>query len=592
MKAFRHTLIYLAVCFASFTLYSSAQDFSADFVPGEILVKFKPGTGKSQKDNAIKDVIDENTISEDVVKDFKIVPGLRKISSNLDTQMAISILGKNPNVEYAEPDYILTADIVPNDTSFNTLWGLNDVGDSSPDNDINGPEAWDIFTGAPNQVIAIIDSGVDYNHPDLNDNMWVNPGEIPGDGIDNDGNGYIDDIHGYDFYNNDPNPFDDNSHGTHVAGTVCAEGNNNLGVVGVNWQCKIMALKFLGSGGSGTTAGAILAIQYADDMGVKISNNSWGGGGSSQALSDAIQNAALNNGHIFVAAAGNNNNNTDNIPHYPSSYNLDNIISVASTTDSGDKSSFSNYGVNTVDLGAPGSSINSTSPGGGYSIKSGTSMATPHVAGVVALVYGYMSQINPNINYQAVIQTIYNNVRPLSSMNGITVTGGIVDAYSSLASIPITPQCDDGEDNDSDGLIDYPNDPDCVESNDNDESPDICCFIPPPPVGGTCSGQCGGQAPSGCWCDNLCNGFGDCCSEVCTDCSSLNFCDVAPPPPTPEPTPPPTPEPTPPPVGGACSGQCGGQAPSGCWCDNLCNGFGDCCSEVCTDCSSLNFCSN
>jgi len=525
MKTFRLTLIYLVVCFASFTLYSFAQDISTDFVPGEIVVKFKPGTGKKQKNDAIKDVIGENAISADNVKEFKIVPGLLKISSNLDTQKAISILEKNPNVEYAEPDYILTADILPNDTSFNQLWGLNDVGDSSPNNDLNGPEAWDIYTGSAGLVIAIIDTGVDYNHPDLNDNMWKNPGEIPADGIDNDGNGFVDDIYGYDFCNNDANPFDDNSHGTHVAGTVCAEGNNDQGVVGVNWQCKLMALKFLCANGSGSTSNAIAAIQYANDMGVKISNNSWGGSGSSQALSDAIQNTALTNGHIFVAASGNSNNNTDTSPHYPSSYSLDNIISVASIDDNGAKSSFSNYGANTVDLGAPGGSIYSTAPGNSYSFKSGTSMATPHVTGVVALVYGYISQFNPNINYQSVIQTIYNNVKPLSSMNSITVTGGIVDAFSSLASIPIDFQCSDGIDNDSDGWIDYPADPECIDSDDNDESPDICCLVTTTPTpSGACANQCGGQAPSGCWCDNLCEGFGDCCSAVCTDCSSLNFC--------------------------------------------------------------------
>jgi len=449
-------------------------------------------------------------------------------------------LEKNPNVEYAEPDYILTADIIPNDSSFNQLYGLHDVGDSSPDNDINGPEAWDIFTGSADLVIAIIDSGVDYNHPDLNNNMWVNPDEIPSDGIDNDGNGYVDDIYGYDFCNNDPNPFDDNSHGTHVAGTVCSEGNNNQGVVGVNWQCKLMALKFLCSNGGGSTSDAISAIQYANDKGVKISSNSWGGSGFSQAMNDAIQNAGLSNGHIFVAAAGNSNQNTDSSPHYPSSYNLDNIISVASITDSGAKSSFSSYGANTVDIGAPGSSIYSTTPGNNYSFKSGTSMATPHVAGVVALVYGYLSQIDPNVSSQTVIQTIYDNVKPLSSLNGITVTGGIVDAFASLTALPIDPQCNDDMDNDEDGATDYPDDPDCLNENDNDESPDVCCLVapPPPPVGGECSGECGGQAPSGCWCDNQCQQFGDCCGgpdAACIDCSSLSFCESLPPPPPPPP---------------------------------------------------------
>jgi len=380
-------------------------------------------------------------------------------------------------VEYAEPDFIVTLDdpnqTFPNDTYFGSLWGEHQANDV----DINGPEAWDHYIGDPNFIVANIDTGVDINHVDLVGNIWFNPGESGGgketDGIDNDSNGYIDDWRGWDFRNNDNNPADGHGHGTHTSGTTCASGNNSTGVTGVVWNCKIMALKFLSDAGSGSTSDAVEALQYAASFSVKVSNNSWGGGGFSQSLYNAI-NASKSVGHIFVAAAGNSNVNTDSLPHYPSSFNLDNIISVASITSSGSRSSFSNYGATSVDLGAPGSSIRSTLPGNSYASWSGTSMATPHVTSVVALVYG----LNIGESYLNIIDQIYRNVKPLASMNGITVTDEIVDAECAVLDcdggsptptptptpdpgecVPTHkkekgPRCSDGLDNDCDGDID------------------------------------------------------------------------------------------------------------------------------------------
>jgi subtilisin family serine protease len=406
-------IITLTLIAFTWSLDVSAQNGPpADFVDGVVLVKFKPGAAKNKKKEAV------DSVSGNTEEEYNIVPGLQKITTNLGVEEAIEILSKNPNVEFAEPDFIVSINgsTFPNDTYFPNLYGMHDI-DTIPDNDIDGPEVWNIFTGDTDQLIAVIDTGVDYNHPDLNDNMWVNPGESGGgketNGIDDDGNGYIDDVHGINsiYAKSDPragDPLDDHDHGTHVSGTICGEGNNGIGVTGVNWQCNIMALKFLSSSGSGSTSNAVECLEYALARGAKISSNSWGGGGFSSSLSSALT-TARNAGHIFVAAAGN---------------------TVASTTDSGNKSSFSSYGVTSVDVGAPGSSILSTvkcDPNCGYAYFSGTSMATPHVAGVVGLVYA----LNPGLTHQAIINRIFNNVKlpsNPSALAGITVTGGIVDA--------------------------------------------------------------------------------------------------------------------------------------------------------------------
>lgn len=345
-----------------------------------------------------------------------------------------------PGIAYAEPNYrVRLADVqvestLPNDPNFGDLWGLHNAGQVGgvADADIDAPEAWDITTGSSDVVVGVIDTGVDYNHPDLAANIWTNPGEIPGNGLDDDANGYTDDIHGWDGVSNDGDPLDDQYHGTHVSGTIGAAGNNGAGVVGVNWNVRIMGLKFLGADGFGSTDDAVEVMNYAALMknrgvNLKLTSNSWGGAGYQQALADAIQ-AQANAGILFVAAAGNNNSNNDGNPFYPASYDLPNVISVAALDRQDARASFSNFGTATVDLGAPGVDVLSTMPGNSYGLLSGTSMATPHVAGVAALAWA----AHPGLSYQDVRDGILAGVDPVAALGGISVTGGRLNAWNTL----------------------------------------------------------------------------------------------------------------------------------------------------------------
>ncbi len=333
-----------------------------------------------------------------------------------ETLKRISQLGE---VEYAEPNYEVKAigfepnveDILananlnsknysmntPTDPEFGKLWGLVNTGDNEPVKagqtrtpgkvgaDISAVQAWGLSRGSRNVTVAVIDTGIDYNHPDLANQMWVNDKEANGEaGVDDDGNGFIDDVYGYDFANNDGDPLDGHSHGTHCAGTIGAEHDNGIGVAGVMKDVSIMAIKFLTDSGSGSTANAIKAVDYATKMNVDIMSNSWGGGGASQALEDAIKRAK-DAGILFVAAAGNSSTNNDSKPHYPSNYNVENVISVAAHNAQDSLATFSCYGKKTVHVAAPGRNILSTVKGGEYAVYSGTSMATPHVSGILGL---------------------------------------------------------------------------------------------------------------------------------------------------------------------------------------------------------------
>ena len=397
------------------------------YASDRLIVKFKSGANTVQA-NEIK-----NSIGVVSTKTIDLTGAqIWQLSPRTSVEAALATYRNSSLFEYIEPDYtITTAATIPNDPSFGQLWGLNNTGQSggTPDADIDAPEAWDIQTGNPNLVIGVIDTGVDYNHPDLVGNIWTNPGEIAGDGIDNDNNGYIDDVRGWDFAYNDNNPMDVQGHGTHVSGTIAGKGNNGVGVTGVAWNAKIMPLKFLNDSGSGSTSGAISAIAYATAKGVKLTNNSWGGGGYSQALSDVI-NAAGQQGALFIAAAGNSSQNTDINPAYPASYNLANIISVASTTRTDSLSSFSNYGLTSVDLGAPGSDIYSTTPNNTYSTYSGTSMASPHVTGAAALLWSQ----NPTWTAQQVKNTLMQTGDSISALAGKTVSGKRLNVYNALVS--------------------------------------------------------------------------------------------------------------------------------------------------------------
>jgi len=318
-----------------------------------------------------------------------------KLPPGISVEKALELFGEDIDVEVVEPNFKVSITATPDDPRYPELWGLHNIGQTggTPDADIDSPEAWNFATGSHDVIVAIIDTGVDYTHEDLVDNMWVNEGEIAGNNIDDDGNGYIDDVHGFNFVTNSADPMDDHGHGTHVAGTIAGAGNNGIGVVGVNWRARMMALKFLSARGGGFVSDAVEAVAYAAAMGASVTNNSWGGGGFSQALLDAI-NAGGKTGSVFVAAAGNDRRDADARPMYPAAYDSEYIISVAATNHNDELASFSNWGKISVDLAAPGVNILSSVPLGscplcdssGYKSLRGTSMATPHVSGAAALI--------------------------------------------------------------------------------------------------------------------------------------------------------------------------------------------------------------
>lgn len=344
-------------------------------------------------------------------------------------------------VEYAEPDGLAQAlGTFPNDPSFGECWGLHNTGQTvnwgmagTPDADIDAPEAWDIETGSTNLVVAVIDTGVNHHHPDLQPNLWQNPGEIAGNGVDDDGNGYVDDVRGWDFHNYDNDPMDDYTdvyHGTHCAGTIGAAAHNSMGVAGVAWHVRLMGLKALNHLGRGATSDLVNAVAYATRMRARLTSNSWGGIPYSQAMVDAIAEAGQA-GILFVAAAGNDDDDTDVVPHYPSSHTNANIISVANSNNRDLRQSSSNYGLTSVDLAAPGHNIYSCASGAGYLFLSGTSMATPHVAGVCALLWAH----NPRLSAQSVKQALLQGVDPNSDFAGKCVTGGRLNAWRALTNL-------------------------------------------------------------------------------------------------------------------------------------------------------------
>ncbi len=428
--------------------FSASAREEMNFVPGELIVKFK---GKAPQEMQTK-----GGFSAHIIKKFDMQATERtgselchvKLDSNTSVKAAIELLKSNENVAYAEPNYIMTipmgedGDVAPQPSCGQTsgdqqklpndldpkLWGMNNTGQTSgkANADIDAPEAWNISTGKREggPLIAVIDTGIDLDHPDLVNNLWKNNKEIAGDGIDNDGNGYVDDFDGYNFIGKNNNPDDDQGHGTHCAGTIGAQGNNGIGVAGVVWDANLMPLKAFNSKGQGNTVASIDAVLYATKMGADIISASWGGAGYSMALKDAIASFP----GLFIAAAGNSALDNDTNPHYPSSYPSDNIIAVASTDHNDNLSSFSHYGKESVDVGAPGSSIYSTVPGGTYATKSGTSMATPHVSGVAALV---MSKF-PELSALEVKEAIMKSGDSIDALADKTVSGKRVNAHNAL----------------------------------------------------------------------------------------------------------------------------------------------------------------
>ena len=391
--------------------------------PNQLLVKFRPNASATQQ-LAVHDRLEAQ-----VLKQWERI-GVKQlqIPKDKDLQATLAAYRQDPAVEYAELNQMVFANATPNDPDFGQLWGLHNTGQTggAADADIDAPEAWDKIVGG-SVVVGVIDTGVDFTHPDLAANIWTNPNEIPGNGLDDDNNGYIDDTRGWDFANGDNNPMDGHGHGTHVAGTIAASGDNGLGVVGVAWDAQIMPLKFLSDSGGGFVSDAIDAVFYAAAMGAHITNNSWGGGGFSQALFDAIA-ASHQAGVLFVAAAGNDGFNNDFIPHYPSSYDIPNVVAVAATDHSDQLASFSNFGVGSVDLAAPGVSIFSTWPGAGYTHLQGTSMATPHVAGAAALILAQ----TPGLDPATLKQRLLAAVDDITWLNGVVASGGRLNIDNAL----------------------------------------------------------------------------------------------------------------------------------------------------------------
>jgi thermitase len=423
-------------------LTAAATCAFADSVPGEYVVKFKnsPLTNTVTKRLAIR-----TRLNAVVKKELPLIGAQVVISANgkgLDESYAKELLSSGA-VEYVEPNYIYKTSAVSNDPKLSEQWGFHNYGQQSGTTgiDINVSEAWDQFTGDTNSVVGVVDTGVSYLHEDLQANMWTNPGEIPANGIDDDNNGVIDDIYGYNALANNGNPLDDNGHGTHCAGVIAAVGNNGIGVVGVNWKAKVMALKFLDDKGSGTLDNAVEAIEYAVNakragVNIRVLSNSWGGEEDSQALSDAIK-TANDEGILFVAAAGNASNDNDAIPTYPANINQPNLVSVAAVDRDGNIADFSNYGSTTVDIAAPGVSIESTWLNGTYKVLSGTSMAAPHVAGVATLLINR----EPNLTVAELKARLTQTVKPLDSLEGSIRTAGMLNAGNALLNrlTPIPP---------------------------------------------------------------------------------------------------------------------------------------------------------
>ena len=387
-------------------------------VPGEILVRFREDAPAAKTTRSeVQLSVNGRQVAvqlEYLAPRTELVKGLRLARvSAADTVLAIEQLRARPDVLYAEPNYILRKTALPNDPRFSEQWALRNTSVTTAD--IDAEQAWDTTTGSANVVVGVVDEGIDINHADLAANIWTNPADVAGNGVDDDTNGFVDDIHGWDFAHNDNSVYDGpgttpegdpiDGHGTHVAGIIGAVGNNGVGISGVNWQVRVLPLKFLGPSG-GTTANVIRAYDYARSLlqawqtsggtrgaNVRVLNNSYGGRDNSLAALDAIRSLS-DSGILFIASSGNEARDNDRFPVYPSGYNVPNIVSVGSSGFSGLPSSgFSNFGRRTVDMSAPGELILSTVPGNGYEVASGTSASAPHATGTVALLCAAFPQL-------------------------------------------------------------------------------------------------------------------------------------------------------------------------------------------------------
>ncbi|MBV9924507.1 MAG: S8 family serine peptidase [Acidobacteria bacterium] len=415
----------------------------------EVLVRFKPGVSEER----IKEIAASH--HDRVEDEIESVEGLAAID-DLDDHAAASVAEEYaslPEVEYAEPNFRIEADPAeaaggesdlgpvalagPNDPRFSDQWGLLNTGQSGgrAEADISALSAWEKTQGSKKVVVAVLDSGVDYTHPDLVGNMWHRPADV--EMYRDDQLGTVDDEDGFSAVEAERDPMDENGHGTHCAGIIGAEGDNGIGITGVNWRVEIMPLKFMGRGGFGSTKDAIEAINYViarkkDGVNVRVISASWGSTSRSKALEDVIRKAGEAD-ILFVAAAGNDNTDNDRRPHYPSNYNLPNVLSVAALDRKDERASFSNFGAKTVHVAAPGKDILSTWLGGDYRNASGTSMATPFVAGVAGLVLS----VEPNLSVKELRERLLNTVDKLDSLKGKVSSGGRVNAARAVGAVQI-----------------------------------------------------------------------------------------------------------------------------------------------------------
>jgi subtilisin family serine protease len=466
---FSIVLCALALAHSQASINKKQHKPVAEFVQGEAVVQLKKhaksdagrfATRAEFKAYGVMAQALQNSLSRKyiaTVKQFRTDPSLLKVKVQGAAAMPelLADIQANSQVQFAEPNFIYhTFDntarvldevqgVIPNDPGFTQTWAMLNTGQADPKGqigaagvDIGATKAWALGTGSKDIVVAVIDTGVDYTHEDLANNVFVNTKETAGDGKDDDGNGFVDDVHGWNFAANTNDPLDDHSHGSHCSGTIGGEGNNGIGVAGVNWHVSILPVKFLTAEGSGTLDGAVESIKYATKMGANVMSNSWGGGGFSQTMLDAIKEAK-DKGILFVAAAGNDGNNNDANPSYPASYDVDNVIAVAATDNNDQKASWSNYGQRTVHLAAPGVNIYSSLPmkidtyGNKYGTMSGTSMACPHVSGAAALLWS----LNKDMKYSDIKARLLATVDPVRGLKKKTVSGGRLNINNAVRNI-------------------------------------------------------------------------------------------------------------------------------------------------------------
>jgi serine protease len=403
------------------------------YVPGQLLVRFKSGT------QGVRALSVHEQQQAQVVQSFRVPSNLQLVAlpEGVSVEQAMGRYRQDPSVLYVQPNHqYRISERIPDDALFGELWGMHNPGGFGAfDADIDAPEAWDISTGSRDVIVGVLDTGIEYGHEDLLENVFSNPGEIPGNGADDDGNGFADDVHGINAFEGTGDPRDDNGHGTHVSGTIAGRGDNGVGVAGVSWDAQIVSCKAFDAGGGGSDAAILTCMDYflglktrtENPVDIVATNNSWGGGPFSQALLDAIE-AHRQAGMLFVAAAGNDyGNNNDQSPVYPASYASENVIAVAATDYYDGLAYFSNYGPRSVDVGAPGDSVLSSTPWG-YDYFSGTSMATPHVTGLVALLKGF----DPSLTPAAIKNLVMTGGDQTYGTDGLTLSDRRINAFGSL----------------------------------------------------------------------------------------------------------------------------------------------------------------